>query len=586
MKLAVVTLAVLLLAFLIAYSQRHEIYRRLAGLPPFTVSGFTEETVMVAMRDGTKLHTEIYRPDGVDKAPVIFVRNPYKMLRAVERLQCGALAQLGYACVLQDVRGMMESEGDWYPILHEREDGLDALKWLVAQSWHDGNIGMRGVSYLACVQWAIADELPPEVKTLVPSMFGTDLRNVFYERGLFKHEILTAWAMLMPDRGMHHFAGYDYLKAAAHRPAMEIDEKFIGKRVDWYRDLLQAQSPSAPFWNTEQMTTFRATPEKTKVPMLFIAGFFEPFFATHKDSWDRLATQKDSVFLVGPWNHITFVAGDYDGPAPARLSQWPIMLEWFEHHLKGKPLTTLTPGTVRIWGVGDEGWRDLPRWPKAEAEQTMTIFPLGDARAAQSCEGGSLGNADHTEWAEYRFDPANPVPTRGGAALLSFAFFRYLGFTPGPINQKPSESCERDDVLTFRSAPAPKAQRLSGAAKLKLTVKSTAPDTAFVARLIAEQDGKVLLVREAAATLAWPTAKTTEPQRPETRVPTNVEIDFWPIEWTLPAGGRWRLDVTSSSFPALEVHSNRATPWETETGFDVANQSVQMSSSQLELPLY
>lgn len=584
MKLAVITLAVLLLAFLLAYWQRHEIYRRLAGLPEFTVADFTEETVMVPMRDGVKLSTAIFRPAGVEKAPVILVRNPYKMLRNIERLQCGALARLGYACIVQDVRGLMESEGDWYPILHEREDGLDALKWLVAQPWHDGNIGMRGVSYLACVQWAVADELPPEVKTLVPSMFGTDLRQVFYERGLFRHEILTAWAMLMPDRGMHHFAGYDYLKAAAHRPALEIDEKFIGKRVDWYRDLLAAQSPSAPFWNTEQMRAFRATPEKTKVPMLFVAGFFEPFFATHKESWDRLATQKDSVFLVGPWNHITFVSGDYDGPAPQRLSQWPIMFEWFEHHLKGKPLKTLTPGTVRLWGVGDEGWRDVPQWPRAE--QTMTVFLLGNAAAAQGCEGGSLGEADVTEWARYRFDPANPVPTRGGAALLSFAFFRYLGFTPGPVDQKPAESCARDDVLTFRSAVAEKPQRLSGAAKLKLRVTSTAPDTAFVARLIAEQGGKALLVREAAATLAWPTATTTEPQRPETRSPTNVEIDFWPIEWTLPAGGRWRLDVTSSSFPALEVHSNRATPWETEAGFDVADQAVQMGASQLELPLY
>ena len=107
-----------------------------------------------------------------------------------------------------------------------------------------------------------------------------------------------------------------------------------------------------------------------------------------------------------------------------------------------------------------------------------------------------------------------------------------------------------------------------------------------MARLIAEQDGKALLVREAAATLAWPTAGTTEPQRPETRSPTNVELDFWPIEWTLPAGGRWRLDITSSSFPALQVHSNRATPWETESGFDVADQAIQMGASQLELPLY
>ncbi len=583
-KRVVLTVCGLLLAVpLLALWQRHTLFRHATGLPAFTSADFTTETVWVTMRDGVKLHTELFLPADLEKAPVVLVRNPYQTLRSIERVQCGALARLGYACVLQDVRGQLDSEGEWYPIIHEREDGLDTLAWLTKQPWQDGHIGMRGPSYLTCVQWAMADELPPEVKTLVPSMFGTDLRQVFYERGLFRHDLLTAWATLMPQRGMNYTAGYRYLEAAAHRPALEADEKFMGQRVTWYRDLLHAASPTHDFWFTPQMTTLRAAPEKTRVPMLFLAGFFEPFFATHLDAWQRSATKDQSVFVVAPLNHVAMVSGDSDTAAPGRLDHWPLMLEWFDHHLKGRPLRTLTPGTVKLWGVGDDAWRTLPDWPPPAP--TVMSWPLGRPRDSNTCEGGSLGFIDRAESVDFTFDPANPVPTRGGASLLSFVFFRYLGLTPGPLAQRPEDSCLRDDVLTFRSEPVATAQRLSGAAKLKLEVSSSAPDTAFVARLIAEADGKALLVREAAATLAWPDAQATEPRETPPGTKVLLELDFWPIDWELPAGGRWRLDVTSSSFPALHVHSNRATPWETEPGFDVAKQTVYFGPSQLELPL-
>lgn len=189
------------------------------------------------------------------------------------------------------------------------------------------------------------------------------------------------------------------------------------------------------------------------------------------------------------------------------------------------------------------------------------------------------------EKVEFKFDPADPVPTRGGSSLLSFAFFRNLGITPGPVAQ--GDSCTRDDVLTFRTEPVSAKTRLSGAARLHLTVTSSAPDTAFVARLIAEQDGQALLVRENAATLAYPTAEVRSPQSVTPGTPVELDIDFWPIEWVLPPGGRWRVDVTSSSFPALHVHSNRAGPWQLQTGFDVATQTLLLGEGQarLELPL-
>lgn len=574
--------AVLLVAVLaIAGFARHELFRRAAGLPDFTNAGPVESVVELPMRDGVKLHTEVYLPERPDRVPVVLVRNPYEYLTPLERLQCQLLTRYGYGCVLQDVRGQLQSEGEWMPILHERDDGLDTLAWLVKQPFVDGNVGMRGTSYLACVQWAVADVLPPEVKTLVPAMFGTDLRLMFYERGQLRPDILTAWAALMPGRGMRHGAGADYLAAARHRPALEADERFFKERVEWYRDALAAADPEAPYWHTAPMTLFRGIPERVQVPMLLLGAFFDPFFEGQRDAWSRLASRDQSVFVIGPWNHLGLTSGDVDlGASPGRLDQWPLYLEWFDHHLKGKPLRTLKPGTVRTWGVGDTAWGEHPEWPHAPP---LTRLALAGAERAASCEGGTLqpepGPEDAT--VRYTFDPANPTPTRGGAALLSFAFFRTLGFTPGPVDQ--GDSCARQDVVTFRGAPASKAQRLSGAARLELTVSSSAPDTAFVARLIAEQQGKAVLVREAVATLSRPADVPVTPPPPGT--PARLRFDFWPIEWVLPAGGRWRLDVTSSSFPALTVHSNRTGPWHLEAGADVAQQALHLGDAALELPL-
>lgn len=568
-----------------ALYKRHDVFRRAASLPEFTVADFTTTVEDVPMRDGVKLHTEIYRPEGLERAPTILVRNPYENLRPLERLTCQTMTRYGYACVLQDVRGQMDSGGEWSPIIHEHDDGLDTLAWLTRQPFIDGTIAMRGPSYLTCTQWAMADELPPEVKTLVPNVFGTDLRLVFYERGLFHHDILTAWATLMPRRGMRQFSGSDYLEAAKHRPATEADEKYMEGRVDWYRDTLGATNPDSPYWSTPAMTAFREMPEKTKVPMLSIGAFFDPFFMAQLDTWQRLATREQSAYVIGPWNHLGLTSGDFDfdSSSPGRLDQWPMMLEWFEHQLKGKPLVSLKKNTVRTYGIGDHEWHDHPTWPEAV---TQTVFQLGDGAQANTCNGGTLGAATTTkESLSYTFDPANPVPTQGGASLLSFAFFRTLGIRPGPYEQ--GATCARDDVLTFRTEPVKTAQRLSGPGHLTLTVHSTAPDTAFVARLIAEQNGQALLVRENAATLAWPRAEVRSPLETTPGTDVELQIDFWPIEWVLPEGGRWRVDVTSSSFPALAVHSNRAGPWETQTGFDVATQTITLGdgASRLELPL-
>ena len=61
------------------------------------------ETVMVSMRDGVNLATDIYRDDTTNVAPVVLMRTPYNKDRAKGAAQRFAVA--GYVAVVQDCRG-------------------------------------------------------------------------------------------------------------------------------------------------------------------------------------------------------------------------------------------------------------------------------------------------------------------------------------------------------------------------------------------------------------------------------------------------------------------------------------------------
>ncbi|MCK6521171.1 CocE/NonD family hydrolase [Myxococcota bacterium] len=564
---------------------RFELVRRVHGLPDFTHSSAGSEVQWVTTRDGVRLHTEVFRPKGLEKAPTVLIRNPYDAMRVLERTRCGVLSRYGYACVLQDVRGRIQSEGDWVPLIHERNDGLDTLDWLVNQPFVDGNIGMMGPSYLAWTQWAVADALPPEVKTIMPSVFGVELYSANYERGLFRHDVITAWAALMPHREMRMGAAEDYWSAATHRPAIEADVLYLEGPLAWYRALLESPAPSDPYWTTPPVSPLAGVPPAVKVPVFMVGGLFDPFLVPQLKAFEALGSRAESVLILGPWNHLGQVSDELSAPEDTGgLFQWALSLEWLDHTLRGAPLRSLRPGEVRLLGPDEASWRSVPVWPDPAA--APRTWALADASAAQGCDGGALlpGAEAPLSETDYVYNPDDPNPTRGGASLLSFAFFPKLDVTPGPVEQ--GLSCDRPDVLTFKSPPLDAPTRLSGVATLTLTVRSTAPDTAFVARIIVEDaDGQAHLIREAAATLAFPDEATVAAQSYTPGEERALELSFWPMEWALPAGARLRVDLSSSSFPALHNHNNRAGPWAAQTGADLATQTVLVGEGRAVLTL-
>jgi putative CocE/NonD family hydrolase len=123
-----------------------------------------EKNVMVPLRDGVRLATDVYRLKGAGPTPVLVVRTPYNkdgLVAGGNTFDVLRAVQAGYTVVAQDVRGRYASEGAFNPHVQETDDGLDAFAWAAAQPWSNRVIGTFGGSYLGGIQWLPARENPP-----------------------------------------------------------------------------------------------------------------------------------------------------------------------------------------------------------------------------------------------------------------------------------------------------------------------------------------------------------------------------------------------------------------------------------------
>ena len=126
------------------------------GSAPYGI--VVSKDVMVEMRDGIQLATDVYRPgrDGelvAGRFPTIVCLTPYDKTERRYTEIADFFVPHGYAVVLQDLRDRHRSEGtkEYFHSAtpHTGEDGYDTIEWIAAQPWSNGRTGMVGSSY-AC----------------------------------------------------------------------------------------------------------------------------------------------------------------------------------------------------------------------------------------------------------------------------------------------------------------------------------------------------------------------------------------------------------------------------------------------------
>jgi putative CocE/NonD family hydrolase len=535
----------------------------------------------VAMRDGVTLNVQAFFPKGKGPWPTIMIRNPYASFKFFNEAILRSFTRYGYAGVLVDQRGTAASEGKWEPFENERNDGIDILDWLVEQEWMNGNIGLFGHSYLGFSQWVIADELPPEVKTMFISAFGTNRYSQMYESGMFRHDIYTHWAVSNSGIETEEKPADLYKKAYLVRPHIEMDTQIFGQQLSWYRDWLMNVSPETQFWETGMWADLKKIPQKVNIPVFMKVGWYDHHLDGMVEAYENLPEniKKQSRLLIGPWVHSQNTNGDIEYPNSdiAGIDGTKVALEWFDHYLKGMPYSRAK--AVESYVVRDGVWKV---WDKVPTESDTNKRFYLSASKGLGYKGGSLEGLSRGKVGriKYTYDPNNPVPTVGGEVLLSGEF-------PNG-NKLQSEPGAREDVLTFISEPLKEDMLIAGRIKVRLNVSSDAEDTAFTAKIMEVfPDGKAYNIRDSITSLAYRNGATTAKQyKPGSII--GVKMEMWPVTWTIKKGSRIRLDISSSNFPAYHVHPNTAGSWALQKDTKKANQTIYVgggNSSYIELPV-
>lgn len=519
-------------------------------------AAFERKENQIEMRDGVKLHTIYYFPkeDTAEEKtyPVILTRTCYPGNDRIHRAYGEGLARRGYVYVYQYCRGRENSEGKWEPNINERKDGIDTMNYLVEQPWCE-ILGYWGHSYTSMTGWAFADAAEGKVAAMFLEDYGTDRFTSAYEKGCFRHDILTAWSMENAEKPVNA----DYRESCRYLPQIEVDEALWGQKVPSYREYITSPSPDAALWQTGWWKQLREIPSKTKVPIYLLSGWYDHHHGSSMKTWERLneETKQHSWLEIGAWNHFFQICLEGKEVLHPQNEEIPKMLEWFELTLKQKEIPTQR---IRAYEIGADRWIDTVSDGLGEkgTAGSMTLYLDEKALRADAPEQEKTRN--------YTFDPATPVESIGGEALLHTM--------PQIGSHLQPEPDYREDVLSFVSEPLEETFTLNGKASVRLFVESDCEDTAFTAKIMeVTPEGKAYNIRSSIATLEQ---GKTEAGTYEPGSVAEVQITMWNIVYTILKGSRIRVDVSSSDFPQYHVHSNQKGLWSEKTENKIAHQTI------------
>lgn len=542
--------------------------------------------VMVPMRDGVRLSTDIYMPDAPGPFPVILIRTPYSNNREPDVRDAVYFASRGYTVLIQDVRGRGDSEGEWIPFAHEAEDGYDAQEWAGKQPWSTGKVGTSGGSYVGLTQWLPAPLRNPHLAALAPRVgFSNLYHNWVYTGGAFQLGFNLRWGAIQMHTRTNR-TQYLWLPEEVHLsrlfwhlPLITGDEA-AGRPNQFYKEWIRHPSYDA-YW--ERLGNLEARYDEVDVPAYGFGGWYDVFLQSTLNNFKGVAKQgysdkarRGQKVLIGPWIHCLgergtcSKTGDIDfGPA-SLIDLRSEELRWFDYWLKGMENGILDEPRVKVFVMGAHRWREADTWPIPGTRYIR--YYLHSRGKANSLHGdGGLGTAApiHEPPDTYLYDPGNPVPTLGGSTCCG------EDVTPipmGPRDQRPAE--ERPDVLVYTTPPLEVELEVTGPVCVTLYAASDAPDTDFTAKLVdVFPDGYAMNVAQGIIRAryrdSWEQPRPLEPGRVY-----QYAIDLWSTSNCFLRGHRIRVEVSSSNFPQFDRNPNTGNPFGLDTEFRTATQTV------------
>ena len=588
-----------------------------------------EQKVMMPMRDGIRLATDIYRPKTDEKVPIIFSRTPYNFnswgdgeeknrthQRAYEALK------RGYAYVVQNERGRYFSEGEWDILGMPLTDGYDAFSWMSEQTWSNGKIGTLGCSSTAEWQMAVAALDHPSHAAMVPQGFGAGVGRVgdFYEQGnwyrggveqllfgtwlygvehdKFKPRIpagasqedlirISRFYDLAPENPpvdwaekIKHLPLQDLLKNVGGKK--EIFDKMIKRKPndqDWYKgglyhDNMDFGVPS--FW-------FVSWYDVATTPNIAL------FNHVRENSVDQYVND-NQYLIIAPTLHCGFTRATENtivgerSVGDARLNYEEQIYDWFDLMLKEKQndFKENTP-RVQYYTMGSNKWQSSEVWPPENIE--MTTFYLSSDGSANTMYGdGKLttlkrkikNNSD-----SFLYDPMDPVTSNGGGVCCMGNAVK-----GGAYDQQEVET--RDDVLVYTSETLKNGFEVTGFINSSIYISSDVKDTDITIKLIdVYPDGTAYNIDETIQRVRYREGYDKEVFMEKGNV-YKVDLSQMSTSNYFKKNHKIRIEISSSNFPRFARNLNTGGDNFNESKGIVARNTIHHSKkypSSISLPI-
>ncbi len=500
--------------------------------------------VMVEMRDGVRLSTDLYLPGSAGTFPVLLMRSPYGNGGAGDS-EGHFFARHGYVVVIQDTRGRYESEGVFNPMQTEAHDGYDTQQWIGEQSWCNGKIGTFGGSYLGFTQWMPAPLGSPYLKAMFPSKTFSDFYREAYVGGAFRILRWSPWSYFMSAPWNVDNAVLETLTDSAYRaiPFIEQDS-VLGWKIPFLRDWL-AHPQKDLYWKRSCVEDYTGI----KVSVYNLGGWFDSFQQGTLDNFMRMTApdidpeiRTKQKLLMGPWVHGSESrhTGDLDFGEDADLDTRELVLRWFDNQLKGIDNGMMQEPPVRIFVMGENVWRSENEWPLARTDYRKYYFHSNGNANTVAGDGSLNTTVPKKENPDtFVYNPEDPVITPG---------------RDEPIDQREVES--RNDVLVYSTGILKEELETTGPVEVVLYASSSAINTDFTAKLVdVYPGGKAIRLCEGIIR-----AGCRNPGAPPSAIRPNkiykYNISLWSTSNLFKRGHQIRVEISSSNFPRFNRNLN------------------------------
>ena len=587
-----------------------------------------EEKVMMPMRDGVRLATDIYRPKTDEKVPIIFSRTPYNfnswgdgkertrtMERAYEALK------YGYAYVVQNERGRFFSEGEWDILGVPLTDGYDAFSWMAKQEWSNGKIGTLGCSSTAEWQMAVAALDHPSHAAMVPQGYGAGVGVVgsYFEQGNWyrggaEQLLFHAWLYgveqdkfkpRIPDGATQEdliriSRFYDlapenppvnWKEAFSYLPLKDVLKNVKGKKEIF--DKMIVRKPNDPEWFEGGL--YHGTMD-FGIPSFWFVSWYDVSVAPNlalfnyvRENGVDAFTKENQYLVIAPTLHCGYTRATENtivgerSVGDARLNYDEQIYSWFDLHLKGEAndFKEKTP-RVQYYTMGKNIWQASKSWPPKNAKlKTFYLNSEGNANTR-------FGDGKLTPYPDQRgkrsdsfdYDPMNPVTSYGGGVCCTGNAVQ-----GGAFDQREME--EREDILVYTSDPLEEGIEMSGFIESVLYLSSDVKDTDLTIKIIdVLPDGTAYNLDETIQRVRYREGYDKEVFMGKDQV-YKVELTPMATSNYFKKGHRIRVEVSSSNFPRFSRNLNTGGDNYDESESVVARNTIHHSKrhpSHIKLP--